>query len=53
MNSKPKTSTEFDKFKSTMKRLVAVPLSEVKKLEKQKKRSPKRRSASRAANEKF
>jgi hypothetical protein len=48
MDSKPKT--EFDKFKETMKRLVAVPLSEVKELEK--KRRPKRRSASRAANAK-
>jgi hypothetical protein len=47
---KPKTSPEFDKFKETMKRLVKVPLAEVKELEK--KRRPKQRSASRAANAK-
>jgi hypothetical protein len=45
MDSKPKTSAEFDKFKESMKRLVKVPLAEVKALEK--KRRPKRRSASR------
>jgi hypothetical protein len=50
MDSKPKS--EFDKFKDTMKRLVAVPLSEVKELEKKKKRRPKRRSASREAGAK-
>jgi hypothetical protein len=47
MDSKPKTSAEFDKFKSAMKRLVKVPLAEVKELEK--KRRPKRPSASREA----
>jgi hypothetical protein len=50
MDSKPKS--EFDKFKGTMKRLVAVPLSEVKELEKEKKRRPKPRSASREAGAK-
>jgi hypothetical protein len=50
MDSKPKS--EFDKFKETMKRLVNVPLSEVKALEKKKKRRPKRRSASREASAK-
>jgi len=44
---KPKTSPEFDKFKDAMKRLVNVPLAEVKELEK--KLRPKRRSASREA----
>jgi hypothetical protein len=52
MDSKPKSSGEYDKFRSAMKRLVAVPLSEVKELEKKKKRRPKRPSASRAANAK-
>jgi hypothetical protein len=50
MNSKPKP--EFDKFKEAMKRLMTVPLAEVKELEKKKKRRPKRRSASREANAK-
>ena len=48
MDSKPKS--EFDKFKETMKRLVKVPLAEVKKLEK--KRRPKRSSASHEAGAK-
>lgn len=48
MDSKPKS--EFDKFKETMKRLVKVPLAEVKELER--KRKPKRPSASRAASAK-
>jgi hypothetical protein len=48
MDSKPKS--EFDKFKETMKGLVKVPLAEVKELEK--KRRPKRRSASREADAK-
>jgi hypothetical protein len=48
MDSKPKS--EYDKFKETMKRLVKVPLAEVKELEK--KRRPKRRSASREAGAK-
>lgn len=52
MDSKPKTSAEYDKFRSAMKRLVGVPLSEVKALEKKKKRRPRRPSASRAANAK-
>jgi hypothetical protein len=45
-------SGEFAKFKDFMGRLVAVPLSEVKQLEKKQraKRKPKRHSASRAAN---
>ena len=30
----PKPNPDYDKFKETMKRLVAVPLSEVKELEK-------------------
>jgi hypothetical protein len=47
MDSKP--NPEFGKFKDAMKRLVAVPLSEVKELEKKKKRRPKRPSASRVA----
>ena len=48
MDSKP--SAEYNKFRDAMKRLVSVPLAEVKALEKKKKRSVKRRSASRAAN---
>jgi hypothetical protein len=48
MDSKPKS--DFEKFKDTMKRLVKVPLAEVKELEK--KRRPKRRSASREAGAK-
>lgn len=48
MDSKPKS--DFEKFKDTMKRLVKVPLPEVKELEK--KRRPKRRSASREAGAK-
>jgi len=48
MDSKP--NAEYDKFRDAMKRLVSVPLKEVKALEKKKKRSVKRRSASRAAN---
>ena len=48
MDYKPKS--EFDKFKETMKGLVKVPLSEVKELEK--KRRPKRRSASHEAGAK-
>lgn len=43
-----KRNSEFDKFKHAMKALVAVPLSEVKELEKKKKRKSKRHSASRA-----
>jgi len=42
--------TEFHKFKEAMKQLVKVPLVEVKELEK--KRRPKRRSASREAGAK-
>ncbi len=45
-----KSKSEFDKFKESMKRLVKVPLAEVKELEK--KRRPKRRSASREADAK-
>jgi hypothetical protein len=48
----PKPNPDYDKFKEAMKRLVAVPLSEVKELEKKKKRRPKRTSASRAASAK-
>jgi len=47
MDSKP--NPEYDKFKSAMKRFVTVPLSEIKALEKKKKRRPKRPSASRVA----
>ena len=47
-----KESEEYDKFKGAMKRLMGVPLAEVKALEKKKKRRPKRRSASRAAGAK-
>lgn len=46
MDSKPKP--EYDKFKDAMKRLMKVPLADVKELEK-KKRRPKRPSASRVA----
>ena len=45
-----KQSSEFEKFKDAMKRLVKVPLAEVKELEK--KRRPKRPSASREADAK-
>jgi len=45
-----KSKTEYEKFSETMKRLVRVPLAEVKELEK--KRRPKRRSASREASAK-
>jgi hypothetical protein len=48
MDSKPKS--EYDKFKETMKRLVKVPLAEIKELEK--KRRPKWRSAPRVASTK-
>jgi hypothetical protein len=44
-----KDNPQFDKFKDAMKRLMNVALSEVKALEKKKKRRPKRRSASRVA----
>lgn len=47
-----KTSAQYEKFRAAMKRLVAVPLSEVKALEKKKKRRPRRPSASRAADAK-
>jgi hypothetical protein len=47
-----KEKAEFDKFKNVMKRLVKVPLSEVKEMEKAEKRRPKRRSAYHAKAEK-
>jgi len=53
MDSKPKTSAEYDKFRAAMKRLVTVPLSEVEELKKkQNAKRARRRSASRAANAK-